>query len=170
MASKARLVEASASSSAGEPDARHALGRRGEELAAKFLIARGFAIVERNWRPSAHEASGGGARLKVRGELDIVAWDGVPHQGGTLCFVEVKARASGEWGTPGQAVDATKQRQIVRLAEAYLALNAEREPGLWEVACRFDVIEVWLAEGETPRIALHQAAFDASTGTRRNRF
>jgi len=151
---------------AAGPDARHELGRRGEELAARFLTARGFAIVERNWRPSAHEASTSSARLKLRGELDIVAWDGAPFEGGTLCFVEVKARASSDWGTPGQAVDACKQRQIVRLAQAYLALNGEREPRLWEAPCRFDVVEVWLAERETPRIALHRAAFDASPQAR----
>lgn len=153
---------ASASPGASEPDARHELGRRGEDLAAKFLLSRGFRVIERNWRPATSTCRVPGASLKVRGELDIVAWEGEPFIGGTLCFVEVKARASGLWGTPGQAVDAAKQRQIVRLAQAYLALHGAREPRLWDVACRFDVVEVWLPQGQTPRIALHRAAFDSS--------
>ena len=138
-------------------------------MAAKYLASRGFEVIERIWRPSSGRwgaastcGAASGARIKVRGELDIVAWDGAPWAGGTLCFVEVKARASGAWGTPGQAVDAAKQRQIVRLAQAFLALHGADEPRFWDVACRFDVVEVWLPPGQTPRIALHRAAFDAS--------
>ena len=168
---------ASAQPEAAQLDARHDLGRRGEDLAAKFLASRGFEIIERNWRPARRsktastctDAEGSdSARIKVRGELDIVAWDGAPWAGGTLCFVEVKARASGAWGTPGQAVDAAKQRQIVRLAQAFLALHGASEPRFWEVACRFDVVEVWLPEGQTPRVALHRAAFDASASHTRD--
>ena len=147
---------------AREWDARAELGRRGEDLAARFLEARGFRIVERNWRP----ASGAqGERIRLRGELDAVAWEGP-----VLCFVEVKSRSSAEWGTPGQAVNAAKQRQIVRLAQAFLALRAADEPAIWDAPCRFDVVEVWLGESEAPRIALHRAAFDATEEPRTRRY
>jgi putative endonuclease len=145
------------------------MGRHGEEVAARFLVERGFSIIARNWRPSLQAASTCGADedsastyLKLRGELDAVAWDGAPFDGGVLCFVEVKARASSQWGTPGQAVGIAKQRQIVRLAQAFLSLHAIREPRLWDASCRFDVIEVWAPPGQEPRITLHRAAFDAS--------
>jgi putative endonuclease len=154
---------------AAGPDARHELGRRGEDLAARFLASRGFAVIERNWRPgaagAASDAAGDvlGARIRLRGELDAIAWEGTPGAGGVLCFVEVKTRASSEWGTPGQAVNASKQRQIVRLAQAFLALRGPGDRDVERAPCRFDVVEVWMGEGQTPRVALHRAAFDASS-------
>ena len=64
-------------------------GRVGEDLAHRYLRAHGCTIVARNYRPR----SGGG-------EIDLVAW-----HGGKLLFVEVKTRASEEFGTPDRAVD-----------------------------------------------------------------
>ncbi|HOW01581.1 MAG TPA: YraN family protein, partial [Rhodoglobus sp.] len=55
--------------------AKDALGRRGEEIAARYLASRGLAIVERNWRCP-------------QGEIDLIARDG-----GELVFVEVKTRS-----------------------------------------------------------------------------
>ena len=79
-------------------------GRRGEDLAHRFLRRQGLTIVARNF----HQRSG-------RGELDIVAWD---RQ--TLVFVEVKSRASAEFGSPGRAVGADKERDLRRAAGEYL--------------------------------------------------
>jgi hypothetical protein len=74
------------------PEQAH--GRRGEDLAHRFLRRQGLTIVARNF----HQRSG-------RGELDIVAWD---RQ--TLVFVEVKTRASAEFGSPGRAVGTDKEK------------------------------------------------------------
>ena len=116
-------------------------GQIGEDLAARHLQAQGYKIVTRNWRPS------GG----MRGEIDIIAWIGK-----TLCFVEVKARRSNDHGAPQESVTISKQRQISRLANAYVSLH-----NLADVPCRFDVVEVWLPSDGTPsRLALHQNAFD----------
>ncbi len=116
-------------------------GRDGESIAAAFLLLKGARIIARNWRP---------ARAGVRGEIDIIA-----QIGEFLCFVEVKTRASDERGAPQEAVDAAKQKQISRLANAYISLH---DAG--EVACRFDVIEVWLAPNQKPRVAWIENAFD----------
>ena len=62
-------------------------GRLAEDDAAEWLAAQGYRLVERN-----HRNDGG--------ELDVVAWDG-----DTLCFVEVKARASTLHGPALAAVD-----------------------------------------------------------------
>lgn len=116
-------------------------GRDGETLAAAFLVSKGARVIARNWRPS---------RAGVRGEVDIIA-----QIGEFLCFVEVKTRASDERGAPQEAVDAAKQKQLSRLANAYVSQG----DGI-EVPCRFDVIEVYLVPGEKPRVAWIENAFD----------
>jgi putative endonuclease len=117
-------------------------GERGEDQAVAHLEERGLVVVERNWR----------AGNAQRGELDIIARDGK-----TLCFIEVKARTSTLLGQPQEAVTPAKQRQISRLANAYVSNH-----NLDDVPCRFDVIEVWLSPHEaTPgRIQWHKGAFD----------
>ncbi len=106
-------------------DTRKTTGARGERETLDFLEARGYRIVDTNVRPL-----GGMAR----GEIDVIAWDGE-----FLVFCEVKTRraALGEQGTPAEAVDARKQKQLTRLAFAYLAKH-----GLDDVNVRFDVVEV----------------------------
>jgi putative endonuclease len=91
---------------------RHlALGRRGEDLAAAYLVRAGYRLVAANFSvPVGRNRIG--AEINV--EIDLVAYEGE-----TLCFVEVKTRAS-DWFAPPQAnVDRRKQRQIVRAARAY---------------------------------------------------
>lgn len=116
-------------------------GRDGETLAAAWLSLKGARIIARNWRPS---------QKGVRGEIDIIA-----HIGEFLCFIEVKTRASDQMGAPQEAVGVAKQKQISRLANAYLSAHE-----LGETACRFDVVEVWLAPGHKPRVAWIENAFD----------
>ena len=69
-------------------------GRVGEDLAHRYLRRHGCTIVARRYRPN----SGGG-------EIDIVAW----HRG-TLVFVEVKARASAEFGPRRRGLEADTVR------------------------------------------------------------
>jgi putative endonuclease len=105
----------------------HAWGRRGEDLAHRFLQQQGYTIVARN--------------LKIRGarvELDIVA-----RNGETIVFVEVKTRATDEFRTPDQAVDADKREHLIRAASAYL----QAADAGWDRA-RFDIVNV-LFEGRT---------------------
>lgn len=99
-------------------DDRRGLGRRGEELAARHLTARGYQIVARNWRCEA-------------GELDLVALDG-----DCLAFVEVRARRGGALGSPEESVTPAKQSRLIALAEAYV--QAHDWPGEW----RIDVVAV----------------------------
>jgi putative endonuclease len=112
----------------------------GEDAAARHLQENGYRIVERNWRP-------GNA---LRGEVDCIAWHGA-----ILCFVEVKTRSSNDKGAPQEAVTTTKQRQLSRLANAYVSLHR-----LNDTPCRFDVVEVWTSEGQPLRLALRRNAFD----------
>lgn len=98
-----------------------ALGKRGEDLAHRYLRSSGYMVVARNYRPAGGEV-----------EADIVA-----RQGETLVFVEVKSRTSGDFGTPDRAVGADKQKNITRAARAYTT-----RAGLDWSQVRFDVISV----------------------------
>ena len=89
----------------------HELGRRGEELAAAFLMQTGFQIVASNFTiPVGRNRND----AVVNVEIDLVAYEGP-----TLCFVEVKTRASDWFAAPSANVDLRKQRQIMRAAHAY---------------------------------------------------
>ncbi|HEY3837879.1 MAG TPA: YraN family protein [Bryobacteraceae bacterium] len=98
------------------------LGRRGEDLAHRYLRKRKYTIVARNYRPS----SG------APGEIDIVA-----REGEKLVFVEVKTRASNAISFPERAVDYEKRRHIIRTARDY----AKRADVAWENV-RFDVVAI----------------------------
>jgi len=107
------------------------LGRRGEELAAAYLEQAGYRLVAANFSlPVGRNRVG--ALIKV--EIDLVAYEGK-----TLCFVEVKSRAS-DWFAPPEAnVDLRKQRQVARAARAYL-----RTFGQLDKPYRYDVVTVLL--------------------------
>ena len=126
-------------------DASHhlALGRRGEELAAAYLLQLGYRIVAANFSvPVGRNRSG--AVINV--EIDLVA-----YEGRTLCFVEVKSRAS-SWFAPPQAnVDRRKQRQIARAARVY-----RRMFDLAGAPYRYDVVTVVLPaeEHDTPEFEI----------------
>lgn len=103
-------------------------GARGEETAKHWLEAKGYRTVDMNFRRKA-------------GEIDLVMRDGE-----TLVFVEVKTRSAGlntRFGTPGEAVTASKPAKLLRAAGQYLMKFGNRPP-----ACRFDVVEVDGATGD----------------------
>jgi putative endonuclease len=104
-------------------DRRLELGRRGEEAAAQWYSRAGYEIVDRNWRCS-------------DGEIDLVAVD----PGGVIVFCEVKTRSSTAFGSPEEAVTATKQRRLRRLAARWL--SQRRTPGPPLRSVQFDVAAV----------------------------
>lgn len=116
-------------------DYRQNLGKIGEDLACRELERLGYAILARRYR----------TRL---GEIDIVADDG-----GTLVFVEVKARADDRCGSPAEAVTWRKQRRLALMAADYLARN--RVP---ERPCRFDVVGVQCGSAQ-PVVTVFRHAF-----------
>jgi putative endonuclease len=115
-----------------------ATGRLGETLAIAYLVRQGYEILENNYR-------------KQFGEVDIIA-----REQGTIVFIEVKTRHSSVFGTPSEAVNGRKQRQLSRIAQDYL-LNHQ----LSDTAARFDVIGVTLNQHNQPAtIELIRNAFD----------
>ncbi|RYD33834.1 MAG: YraN family protein [Verrucomicrobiaceae bacterium] len=113
------------------------MGEFGEKVAAARLRADGCKILGRNFK-----ARGGG-------EVDIVARDG-----SLLLFVEVKTRREGTPIRPYDAVDAAKRKLIERGANAWLARLGRRD-----MPWQFDVMEVYLADGERPRVNRIRDAF-----------
>jgi putative endonuclease len=99
--------------------ARRKMGMWGEKVAAEYLADRGYEILERNVRNS-------------EGELDIVA-----KLGDCIVFVEVKTRGSQNFGSPEEALTASKQDRLRKTAWTYLE---EREclDAFW----RIDVVAI----------------------------
>lgn len=124
-------VERTVPARAAETAPHVALGRRGEALAAAFLERAGYALVAANFElPVGRNLRG----AIVRAEIDLVAYEGE-----TLCFVEVKTRASDWFAAPEANVDRRKQRQITRAARVY-----RRTFGLNAAPYRYDVVSVIL--------------------------
>jgi putative endonuclease len=99
--------------------ASEALGRYGEELAARRLSEAGMVVLARNWRCAA-------------GEIDIVARDG-----DVLVICEVKTRSGEGFGSPLEAVTAAKAARLRRLAMAWLA-----EHDVHPAEIRIDVVGI----------------------------
>ena len=112
-------------------------GNAAEDAALAHLLAAGLTLVERNYRTPGR---GGG-------EIDLV----MREAGGTLVFVEVRARAGTTHGGAAASVGGVKQRRIVLAAHHYLMRH--RSPP----ACRFDVVAI---DGD--HIEWLKAAFDAA--------
>ena len=111
------------------PNQKQTIGKLGEDLATKFISDKGYEIVERNYRYG-------------HGEIDIVAKDR-----DNLVFIEVKTRHNLEFGPPELAVTKSKQRQIRKIAEAYLY-----DKNINDVDCRIDVIGILMIKNVEPQI------------------
>lgn len=99
---------------------RRRVGALYEEKAAAYLEERGYKILERNYRCQ-------------KGEIDLIALDG-----DVLVFLEVKYRSTEKMGDPAEAVNASKQRKICRVADDYR--RTRRIGG--QTPCRFDVVAI----------------------------
>ncbi|MER6915386.1 YraN family protein [Streptomyces sp. NPDC000594] len=107
-----------------------ALGRYGEELAARLLAASGMTVLARNWR------------YGRAGEIDIVARDG-----DTVVVCEVKTRRAGRFEHPMAAVTPAKAERLRHLAACWL----ERE-GAPPGGVRIDLVGVVLPHRGAPRV------------------
>lgn len=106
------------------PNKRQQVGRQGEEIAARYLVDRGYSILQRNWRCPV-------------GELDLVTEDD-----NTLVFVEVRTRQGRRFGRAEESLTPAKQARLVELAQTYL-----QETGAVPSAWRIDVIAIQLGPG-----------------------
>lgn len=105
-------------------------GRWGEELAARYLVDRGWRILDRNYRAGSRE-------------LDLVA-----SRAGVVAFVEVKTRRGAEFGHPLEAVTRKKRAEVTAAARAWLRAH----PGSPGVRRRFDAVAVLLGSDGSVRV------------------
>lgn len=111
------------------PTGPHELGLLGERIAARWLVAKGWQLRTTRFR-SGHR------------DIDLVA-----ERNGVVAFVEVKARRSGQFGDPIEAVNWRKQRELRRSAQVWIDRF-----GQFGVSYRFDVIGVLIGDN---RIRIH---------------
>lgn len=110
-------------------------GLIGEEYASRYLLAKGYKIVDRNYR-------------SIIGEIDIIAM-----KDDLLVFVEVKARTTINYGYPYEAVNWKKRARIIKNSYIYM-----KEKHMENLQFRFDIIEVYLLD--RPKINHIENAFN----------
>ena len=115
---------------------RQAVGRYGEELAARHLEAQGLTVLERNWRCP-------------YGEVDLILRDG-----DVVVFCEVKTRRGTAFGSPAESIRPAKVARIRRMAPYWLAQSRFRPREV-----RFDVVEVLPQPRGAARVEHMRAAF-----------
>ncbi|MCL2414789.1 MAG: YraN family protein [Bacteroidales bacterium] len=101
------------------------LGKQGEELAKNYLLAKGYTLVEENWRWHHHE-------------VDLIVCNDI-----YMVFVEVKTRSHVIFGEPEVFVTQEKQQKIIRAANAYMLKSKSPKDA------RFDIVSVVICNGET---------------------
>jgi putative endonuclease len=110
-------------------------GVKGEQIAEKFLLEKGYAVLHRNW-------------CFEKKEIDIVA-----QKGDMLVFVEVKTRTNLYFGFPEEAVNLRKQEYLKTAAEAFL----DTFPGYIKV--QFDIISIHIRNDEVKEVFHFEDAF-----------
>lgn len=105
------------------------IGNLGEDLAVKFLLEKGYELLERNF-------------FKPFGEIDIIAKDK-----DYVVFIEVKARKNVNSGFPREFVNKNKIKKIQDVAQMYML-----EKNLFGIKIRFDVIEIIFDEHKITHI------------------
>jgi len=100
-------------------------GKAGEQIAVEYLTAKGFVILERNWRFK-------------KNEVDIIARDG-----DEIVFVEVKTRHENYLVEPELTVSMKQQRSIINTANHYIISHDI------DFEARFDIVSIVLSsQGE----------------------
>ena len=110
-------------------------GIEGERAAADFLVAKGFEIVQRNFRYK-------------RSEIDLIV-----KKDNWLIFVEVKWRSSTRFGNPEEFVDLKKEKKILEGAAHYLHETN------WNGNVRYDIVAISSIGRETEILHIEDAFY-----------
>ncbi len=105
-------------------------GNKGEELAAAYLVKKGYSLLERNWRFR-------------HWEVDIIA-----TKDRFLHFIEVKTRHSLRYGRPEESITRDKMSNLRNAAEEYQYLHPE-----WKYI-QFDVLAITIMNEEVKEVLM----------------
>ncbi|MFD2513219.1 YraN family protein [Pontibacter locisalis] len=97
-------------------------GQQGEQVAAQYLLQKGYILLHRNYRYR-------------RSEVDIIA-----KKNHMLVFIEVKTRTTDIYGYPEEAVNNKKERMLLKAADQYIHATS------WQHEIRFDIISITLTK------------------------
>ncbi len=111
------------------------IGIKGEQIAAKFLLNKGYIILHNNWRSG-------------KKEIDIIA-----QKDDVLVIVEIKTRTNLDFGFPEEAVTRKKQSFLKSAAAVFIENNPQYP------IIRFDIISILLDEHEVKEIIHFEEAF-----------
>jgi putative endonuclease len=111
------------------------IGIKGEQIAADFLLNKGYIILHRNWRSG-------------RKEVDIIAF-----KDNVLVIAEIKTRTSLEFGFPEESVNRKKQQFLKVAAEAFIAANPQY------MNYRFDIVSVMMSGDSVKEVIHFEEAF-----------
>lgn len=112
------------------------LGKRGEDVAARYLLGKGYEILGRNFVRRVSRF--------LKSEIDIIA-----KKEGVICFVEVKTLSGNRFISPEQHVGFSKKKKLVLTAESWLIKNNIPLNSKW----RIDIISVILEPRSKPKIS-----------------
>jgi putative endonuclease len=118
-----------------EKTTRQITGKKGEDIAADYLVNQHYQLLHRNWRSG-------------KSEVDIIA-----SFADTLHFIEVKTRSNKDFGLPESKVNAAKLKQLKLAASAYLQQHPQ-----WKFI-QFDIVSINLEPGNQPEIYLIRDIF-----------
>ncbi len=113
------------------------LGRRGEDLAYKFLKNKRYRILHRNYKTK-------------MGQIDIIGFDK-----DSVCFIEVKTRSSDKFGPPELSITASKERKLSQLALSFI-----KRYKLTDYPARFDVLSIIIDSKGQKSFKLIKDAFE----------
>lgn len=104
---------------------KHVIGKKGEDIACKYLKDEKYDIIQRNF-------------FCKQGEIDIIAMDNNQDE---LVFFEVKTRSNFKYGRASEAVNETKQKHMWSAIKYYIYKNKIKK-----IPIRIDVIEIYVRD------------------------
>ena len=111
------------------------IGIKGEQIAADFLLNKGYNVLHQNWR-SGHK------------EIDIIAF-----KDDILAIIEIKTRSKNKLSFPEETVTRRKQQFLKSAALDFVALHSQY------INIRFDIISIILEKGEVKELIHFEEAF-----------
>jgi putative endonuclease len=117
----------------GKKRAHLRLGKKGENIASRYLSLKSIKVIQRNYRNS-------------YGEIDIIALDG-----NTVCFIEVKTRRKKSRSRPYEGYRRVQQKRVIRASKYYLT-----KIGNPKLPLRYDLIEIVMGTWDILELRYHK--------------